>query len=109
VELFLDKLDRIRELYGRSHRARYNPDVLKGVEKSGAKALMKLSRSIFRKSQDSQKRTRLLDLESLVLSATDFAVTEVQDVFMPCYILPTTSMDPQITNLGMIDRGSSTT
>lgn len=80
MELFLDKCDRIRELHGRSQRARYNPDVLKGVEKSGAKTLMELSRSIFRKSQDSQKCTRLLDLESLVLSATAFAVTEVQDV-----------------------------
>jgi hypothetical protein len=80
VELFLDKLDRMRDLYGRSHRARYNPDALEGVKTSGARALMELSRNVFRKGGDSQALIRLMDLESLVLSTTAFAVTEVRDV-----------------------------
>jgi hypothetical protein len=80
VELFLDKLDRMRDLYGRSHRARYNPDALQKVNTSGARALMELSRNVFHKSQDSRTLTRLMDLESLVLSTTHFAVTDARDV-----------------------------
>jgi hypothetical protein len=53
VELFLDKLDRMRDLYGRSHRARYNPNALQKVNTSGARALMELSRNVFHKGRDS--------------------------------------------------------
>jgi hypothetical protein len=41
---------------------------------------MELSRNIFRKDQESRIVTRLMDLESLVLSATRFKVTDLRDV-----------------------------
>ena len=70
----------MRNLYNRSQLAKDGPDALQGVDTSGARALMELSRDIFRKSHNSQTLTRLMDLESLVLSTTAFAVTESRDV-----------------------------
>jgi hypothetical protein len=80
VELFLEKLDRMKELYSRSSLAKEAADALHGLESSGARALLELSRNVFRKSQDGHTLTRLVDLQSLVLSAKNFAVSECRDV-----------------------------
>jgi hypothetical protein len=79
VDLFFDKLHHIRELYSRSPRAQFEPHALLGIEDSGARALMELARNNFRKDQESRIVTKLMDLESLVLSATRFKVTEIRD------------------------------
>ncbi|ORY11321.1 heterokaryon incompatibility protein-domain-containing protein [Clohesyomyces aquaticus] len=80
VELFLDKLDQVRELYSESRLSRTDPDALQHVESSGARALVKMSRNVFRKTSKGDVVARLWDLETLVLNSVSFGAKDSRDV-----------------------------
>ncbi|KAF1832563.1 HET-domain-containing protein [Decorospora gaudefroyi] len=80
VDLYLESINRIRALYCQSPLHEVDPTALSSIENSKAVALMKLSRSVFRKSSDAVIMSRLMSLETLVLTASSFAVSDVRDV-----------------------------
>jgi hypothetical protein len=80
VELFFGHFNRIKELYEVSDLAQYDPDALNGITSSGVITIIDLSRNAFRKTMKSNIHTKLMDLQSLVLAASFFAVSEVRDV-----------------------------
>ena len=80
VELFSDNIDRMRTLYRESSLYKTAPNALDCIECSQAVALMTFSRNIFRKSTGSSIVSRLMDLETLVLAASHFAVSDTRDI-----------------------------
>jgi hypothetical protein len=80
VELFFDRLDRIKDLYSESELAQYDPDALGGLNSSGVIAIIQFSRNTFRKTTESTIHAKMMDLGSLVLASAPFAVSEARDV-----------------------------
>jgi len=99
VELYSDNINRMRALYRQSSLFTLDPVALAGIECSQAVALMTFSRNIFRKSSNSLIVSRLRNLESLVLAASAFAVSDIRDVVYALLYLANDSYRPAITRL----------
>jgi hypothetical protein len=80
VDIYLENIGRIRALYCRSALFTLKPAALDHIESSKAVTLMKFSRNIFRRSSNAAEMSRMMSLESLVLTASSFAVSDVRDV-----------------------------
>jgi hypothetical protein len=80
LDLYLAKIDRLRELYSHSTIFKTKSSARDGIEGSKAMALLKLSSSVFQKSSDSVVMPRLISLESPVLTPSSFAVSDAQDI-----------------------------
>lgn len=79
IDLFMSKLDRIRTLYEASDRSRFDPDALKYVESLGAKAMVRTTNNVFRKSDDNKILERLFTIESLVMNLLTFESSNPRD------------------------------
>lgn len=79
IELYTDKINSIRKVYKRSDLYLIDPRALDGIEESSAVALIELSRNVFQKRPDPTSLSRLMDLHSLVLSASSFAISDLRD------------------------------
>lgn len=99
VELYSDNINRMRALYRQSSLFKLDPVALDGIECSQAVALMTFSRNIFRKSSNSLIVSRLRNLESLVLAASAFAVSDIRDVVYALLYLANDSYRSIITRL----------
>jgi hypothetical protein len=80
IELVLDNVDRLRQVCSSSIFYAASQSPLHGLDIVGLKALLRLSRNVFRKSLDGEIISRLMDMESLVIAASSFEVSDPQDV-----------------------------
>jgi hypothetical protein len=80
VDLYLENIGRIRGLYSKSTLSASEPAALDHIESSKAVELMRFSRNVFRMSSNVAVMSRMMDLESLVVAASSFAVSDIRDV-----------------------------
>lgn len=101
VDFYLTNNHRMRMLYRRSTLYPIMPTALDGIEDSEAATLMRLSRNIFRKTPDMAIMSREMNLESLVLVASSFAVSNVRDTVYSLLFLANNVHKPDVDPLMM--------
>jgi len=79
VDLFSDVQDQLQVQQRHMGIYRRATTRLGGTKGSAAVALMRLSRNVFQRSLDSAITSRLMSLESLVLTTSSFEVSDVRD------------------------------
>jgi hypothetical protein len=80
VDLYSANIDQMQALYHQSALFRTEPAALDHIKSTKAVALMQFSRNVFRKRSDPPSVSKLMNLRSLVLAASSFAVSDVRDV-----------------------------
>jgi hypothetical protein len=104
VQLFIAKIDRIREMHLASESFKQDPEALGHVESCGAGAIVTAANNLVRKSQTGKIIERLWDIESLVLTFLHFEASDPRDVV---YALLALANDQDVSEPSTMDSSES--
>jgi hypothetical protein len=79
IDIYIHNLGRIQKVLWQSSLILPHPLPPSSAECSRAMALLEVSSNCFQKTSDLRIKTKLLSLETLVLAASSFAVSEIRD------------------------------
>jgi hypothetical protein len=80
MELMLQNHDRFRQVCAAIQSGGTEESPIHNVNTVGLKALLQLSRGVFQKSSTGEIKAKVMDLESLIVAASSFVVSEPQDI-----------------------------